>query len=154
MNIKPFIGVILALMLTACHHNTGNQTAELTPGKSGIYVYRMNSRLGADQKDVVYIDDQKVGRIQNGRFLKTALKPGKHTLKIYDRHGLDAKAVEHQITIRPGQVNFVKIQWAPNGNKKKTGHRGYTTWLPKYGPKFVNINHAQGRKEVRGLKQS
>lgn len=140
---------------STCRGNSAKYSrCNVAKKKANVYVYRINSRLGASQRDDVYIDNKKIGKIKNGTYLQAALTPGKHTIKIYDRHGLNVRTVEHKITVKKGSPKYVKVQWSPNGNKKRTGRKGHTTWLPKYGPKFVNVSNTKGKTELRTLRNA
>lgn len=152
--MNKIIAVICALMLLgACHHNSAQyQTREIASNSAGVYIYRINSSLGASASYDIFLDDRKLGTLVQASYLRTALQPGEHTVRLRD---LDYKNIKsnkvYTFTVSPGEKQFVQVMWTPTGKQKRVSAHGFVDWLPHYGAKLVKANPNDARKALRDL---
>jgi hypothetical protein len=85
----------LALVSLASSMAIAAQDAKSSDTPSLVYVYRYKQVYGMAIRPSIYCDDKEIARLQNGRYLALALKPGKHGFRSNDKQSvidLDMKA--------------------------------------------------------------
>ena len=80
--VKPFI--LLLILLSGCAANGPKYSEQyaVETDDANLYVYRPDSFLNSAINEGVFIDDELIGKLQNGSFVKTKVNEGEHTLKV------------------------------------------------------------------------
>jgi hypothetical protein len=120
-----------ALLPVACFIASAQPSdvpAQTTDAKGRVYVYRYEAFQGEVLRPSIYVDEQDVARIQNGRGVILALEPGQHTLRSNDK--------QSQITldVKAGRAYYIRLDL--NGGAWKGVGKGLgrlTQMLPEQG---------------------
>ena len=76
--------------------------------ESFIYVYRGGQIGGALTNFAIWVDDQKVCKLSNGKYLKVPVKPGKHTVSARRGGvGVMKKETEVEVDVEQGKSNYI-----------------------------------------------
>jgi hypothetical protein len=100
--------------------------------KVTVYVYRYKQFTGSALEPAVYCDEKKIAAMDNGRYFKVILEPGKHTFQSNDKQS----GVE--IDLKNGEEYYIRVDIATGFWK---GH-GRLTMIQK----------EQGSFEIKKLK--
>ena len=105
--VHSLIYLLLTMSIVACSA-TGPIYSEKEPselsGKSEIVVFR-ESKIGASGSSFcLKIDDDPIGILSNGGYLSAIVEPGKHSVKIPFKEGL-----ELEIDTRDGESKFIRF---------------------------------------------
>jgi hypothetical protein len=101
--------ILLTLMIAAASVNSEAKDCALAPisgPHATLVVYRLRMLLDSGRHSSIYLDEQKVCSLTNGRYLVIDVPEGEHRLRSSDdKHG---GAVQ---TFLPGQVFFYRIHY-------------------------------------------
>ena len=97
-----------------------------------VYVYRYKQFVGSALAPSVYCDETELARMDNGRYFKVKLKPGKHTFRSNDKQS----GIE--MDLKNGEDYYIRVELATGFWK---GH-GRLALVPK----------EQGAYEINKLK--
>lgn len=89
-----------------------------------LRVYRQRRYVGAALAPSIFVDDNEVARVGNGRRVGIKLSPGSHTIRS------DDKSSAITLDVKPGQEYFVRVDEATGFWK---GHGKLTMLLPEQG---------------------
>ena len=93
---------------------------EQDAAKATVYVYRPSKFVGKALEPSVFLDEQKLLDMDNGRYLTLKLEPGKHVIRSNEKDS------EVDQTWEAGKVYFIKITIAA-GMMKGRGQMGMVT---------------------------
>jgi hypothetical protein len=130
---------LLALIPTAAIASQLSQLSEQVPtapqdGKVRVYVYRNSNLAEKEFRPSVYVDEMNVARLQAGRSVILALRPGSHTFRSTDKND------QFQLDLKPGQRYFIRIEVSFVSLK---GHGKLTVVLPEQGaPEYAQTKPA------------
>ena len=112
MSIKPLIllGVILtSFSLVAFNtHNSIEPKAAPRADSAIIYIYRVGQFMGSTANWSMFVDENKICKLSNNKYIRVVVKPGKHTIS--SKQGGVAilkKETEVEIEAEPGGEYFV-----------------------------------------------
>lgn len=91
---------------------------------SCLRVYRQRRYAGSALAPSIYVDEQQIARVGNGRRVSIRLTPGSHTIRS------DDKSSAISLDVKPGQDYFVRVDEATGFWK---GHGRLTLVLPEQG---------------------
>jgi len=74
------------------------------PDKVAVYVYRYKQYQGGALEPSVFCDEVQLARMDNGRFFKVLLEPGKHVFRSEDKQS----GVE--LDLKPGQDYYLRVE--------------------------------------------
>jgi hypothetical protein len=97
-----------------------------------VYVYRYKQALGMAIRPSIYCDDAEVARMQNGRYLELALRPGTHAFRSNDKQS------RIELDLKAGQRYFIRVDLA--------------TGVMKAHGRLVLMQAEQGGSEYKQLK--
>lgn len=108
LTLKPFVSTVyllFAILIAACSA-TGpiysKKEHNVLEGKSEIVVFR-ESKIGASGSSFcVKIDDDPIGILSNGGYLSAIVEPGKHSVMIPFKEGL-----ELEVETKEGESKFI-----------------------------------------------
>ncbi|HMG67941.1 MAG TPA: DUF2846 domain-containing protein [Chitinophagaceae bacterium] len=66
----------IALSFLSTAQSAGNKSSDSTY----VYVYRAGQLTGSLSNWWIFVDEQKICKLSNKRFIRVAIKPGKHTI--------------------------------------------------------------------------
>jgi len=122
----------LALLLILISGLAGAQDSPSAPPvKATVYLYRLKMFYASMRKPSVFCDSKEVGRIENGRYFKLELEPGKHFFRANDggKSGFEAD-------LKPGQQYYVRVDMGPSGFKQ---HARVTFVAPEQGTEEIKM---------------
>jgi hypothetical protein len=95
--------IILPAKSTIGHHGKSNHDEE-----SFIYIYRGGQFGAALSNFTIFVDDHKLCKLSNGRYLKVPVKPGTHMVSA-KRGGIGVmkKETEVEVDVEQGKSNYV-----------------------------------------------
>ena len=125
MTVRTFL-VLLALTCSAFSQSATDSE------KATIYIYRANQFVAKLKSPTVYCDESALAKMQNGRFFKIKLSPGRYAFRSED------KGVGIQLQPEAGKEYFIRIEMAV-GTLKAT-------------QQVVEVSSEQGLSEIRRLK--
>jgi hypothetical protein len=101
--------------------------------KATVYVYRLKMFYAKLMKPTIFCDSKDLGRIENGRFMKLEIEPGKHFFRSNDaQSGFEAE-------LKPGHEYYVRVDMIPSGFK---GHG-----------RVLFVANEQGTEEIKRVFQ-
>lgn len=132
MSAGRFHFALLALMGTLAVANQLSQVSQpsaATPdGKVRVYVYRSSNIAEKEFRPSVYVDEMEVARMQEGRNVILALRPGTHAFRSTD------KKDKVDLELQAGQKYYIRIDVSV---ASLTGHGKLNVVLPEQGaPEF------------------
>ncbi|TMI97516.1 MAG: DUF2846 domain-containing protein [Bacteroidetes bacterium] len=75
---------------------------------SFIYIYRVGQFAGAGANWSIFVDEQKICKLSNNKFIKMPAKPGKHVISAkIGGVGMFKKETDVEIEVEPGGSNYV-----------------------------------------------
>jgi Protein of unknown function (DUF2846) len=105
MKVRIALLLVIAGALLANAQEPKPQPAD--NAKATVYVYRLKLFYAKLLKPSVYCDSKDLGRIENGRFMKLEIDPGKHYFRSNDKEsGFEAD-------LKPGQQYYIRIDMVP-----------------------------------------
>lgn len=121
-----WVGTITFLALTAGAAAVAQQGNGSTADNSlaTVYVYRYKAFEGKGLRPSIYVDDKDVVRLQSGRGVALALRPGKHMFRSND------KQAQVELDLKAGQSYYIRIDIAAGFWK---GHGRLTLVQPEQG---------------------
>jgi uncharacterized protein DUF2846 len=125
--------VIFLVSLFAAAQQPAPTTSEAAPkSKATVYIYRYKQFVGSALSPSVYCDEAQLARMDNGRYFKASVDPGKHTFRSNDQQsGID-------LDVKAGQDYFIRVEIAAGFMK---GHG-----------RLILTSAEQGRYEVQSSK--
>jgi hypothetical protein len=105
---------------------------EATDSKATLYIYRYKQMLGSGLEPSVYCNETQLARMDNGRYFKVMLDPGKYELRSNDKQS----GIEMEL--KGGEQYYVRVDIAP-GFWKAHG-------------RLVLMQKEQGAYEIKKLK--
>lgn len=114
--MKPKAIVLFALVCigltsvkAADKPQTKPQTFIAPPADSAvIYIYRVGQFMGAGANWAMFVDEEKLCKLSNNKFMRVVVKPGKHTISSrIGGVGLFKKETEVEIDAEAGGEYFV-----------------------------------------------
>ena len=110
--------------------------AAISEPHATLVVYRLRIYLGSGRHSSIYLDEQKVCSLTNGRYLVIHVPEGEHRLRSSDdKHGGVVQ------TFLPGQVFFYRIHYEQTSF---TQMRNF--WV------LDSVSEAEARKDLRTLR--
>ncbi|HYJ38022.1 MAG TPA: DUF2846 domain-containing protein [Chitinophagaceae bacterium] len=88
--------------------NTGGPRAD----SATIYIYRVGQFAGSSANWAMFVDDQKICKLSNNKYIRVVVKPGKHTVS--SKQGgiaIMKKETEVEIEAESGGEYFVACNW-------------------------------------------
>lgn len=76
-----------------------------------VYIFRERLYAGSALKPSVYCDGVELARIQNGRYFRVRLDPGRHTFRS------TAQEPDVALVAKPGEVYYLQVEIVPHGFK-------------------------------------
>lgn len=101
---KLFLAFILTLAFS--NFSKANKTA---PGDSAIiYIYRVGQWAGSGANWAMFVDEQKLCKLSNNKFIRVVVKPGKHNISSkVGGVGMFKKETEVEIEAEAGGEYYV-----------------------------------------------
>jgi hypothetical protein len=106
----------LILFMLLCVGISAAQAPDLpesqpVPQKATVYIYRLKMFYAKLLKPTVFCDSKELGRIENGRFMKMEIEPGKHFFRSNDaQSGFEAE-------FKAGREYYIRVDMTPSGFK-------------------------------------
>ena len=105
-----------------------------------LHVYRQRSFVGSALAPSIYVDDQQVARVGNGRRFTAKLTPGTHAIRS------DDKSSSVSLDIKPGQDYYVRIDEEPGAWK---GHGKLTLLQSEQGkPEYALVKPVETERRL------
>lgn len=83
------------------------------PGQAVVYVYRDRMLKGSAMPYVGYLNDEKIGLIENGEYMRYVAAPSDYDLWITNvperAHGARFSVTLKEVDFKPGEIYFYKI---------------------------------------------
>lgn len=112
MNIKLSFTILFFSFLTGCAA-TGEKFTGVVPfsdGFSTLYIYRESRFVGGGECPDMFLDNQDIGCLKNGGFMKVKVSPGNHILEV--RKGFLESGNEPQIDFSSSAGEVIYIEWS------------------------------------------
>jgi hypothetical protein len=103
-----FLALGVANVLASAQEQPQVVTAQAAtkPSKAIVYVYRYKQFVGSALAPSVYCDEVQLARMDNGRYFKASIDPGKQTFRSNDKQsGID-------LDVKAGQDYFIRVEIA------------------------------------------
>jgi hypothetical protein len=115
--------------------------AALAPASVGlIHVYRQRRFVGSALSPSIYVDDQQVARVGNGRRFTAKLTPGTHGIRS------DDKSSSVSLDVKPGQDYYIRIDEEPGALK---GHGKLTLLQAEQGkPEYALVKPIESERRL------
>lgn len=99
----------LAWLLTSCAA-TGEpfKRGEQVPGKSSLYIYRVDEWRGSAFAWDVYLDSEKVTELRTGGYFYSTISPGPHTIMV--EVGLTGMWLPYNFLTEPDQTYYFRLR--------------------------------------------
>ena len=110
--MKPkaiFLLAFVCIGLTSVKAAEKHQTFNAPPADSAvIYIYRVGQFMGAGANWAMFVDEDKLCKLSNNKFMRVVVKPGKHTISSrVGGVGLFKKETEVEIDAEAGGEYYV-----------------------------------------------
>lgn len=103
---KLVLFVLLCAGISAAQAPDAAETKPV-PQKATVYVYRLKMFYAKLMKPTVFCDSKDVGRIENGRFMKLDIEPGKHFFRSNDaQSGFETE-------FKAGREYYIRVDMVP-----------------------------------------
>jgi hypothetical protein len=138
---EPKTGDAKPVEQTATMQNTSATVS--TPSKVSVgllHVYRQRRFVGAALAPSIYVDDQQVARVGNGRRFTAKLTPGTHAIRSDDKSSLVS------LDVKPGQDYYIRIDEATGAWK---GHGKLTLLQSEQGkPEYALVKPVEPERRL------
>ena len=116
----------LIAVLTPLFHPraAAQEPAKVSSDRVRVNVYRYKQYMGKGLRPSIYVDENDVARLQDGRYVALALAPGTHTFRSNDQQS------QVELNLKAGQEYYLRIDIAPGMWK---GHGRLTLVQPEQG---------------------
>jgi hypothetical protein len=105
-----------------------------------IHVYRQRRFVGSALAPSIYVDDQQVARVGNGRRFTAKLTPGTHGIRS------DDKSSSVSLDVKPGQDYYIRIDEEPGALK---GHGKLTLLQSEQGkPEYALVKPVESERRL------
>lgn len=105
-----------------------------------LHVYRQRRFVGAALAPSIYVDDQQVARVGNGRRFTAKLAPGTHTIRS------DDKSSSVSLDVKQGQDYYIRIDEEPGAWK---GHGKLTLLQAEQGkPEYALVKAVEPERRL------
>lgn len=75
--MKKLLGLVAVVLCFSFSHAPASNTP---PEEATIYIYRGGQFAGSARNWSIFVDEQKVCKLSNNKFIKVSVKPGKHVI--------------------------------------------------------------------------
>jgi hypothetical protein len=102
-----FVSILLltAIMISIAGYSSG---AKANQDTCYIYVYRVGQFSGAGANWAVFLDDQKICKLSNNKYMRLAVTPGMHRISAkVGGVGVLKKETEVEIDVQKGQSHYI-----------------------------------------------
>ncbi len=135
--MKKVFTALLGLFMAATALAGGNEP-DPKPESATIYIYRTGQFAGSARNWAMFVNEKKVCKLSNNKFIKVEVTPGKH--RISSKIGgmeLLKKETEVEIEAEPGKVYYVAC------NMKQSITRARL--------EMVEVTKSTGEKQLKGM---
>jgi Protein of unknown function (DUF2846) len=102
-----FVSILLltAIMISIAGYSSGDKANQ---DSCYIYVYRVGQFSGAGANWAVFLDDQKICKLSNNKYMRLAVTPGMHRISAkVGGVGVLKKETEVEIDAQKGQSHYI-----------------------------------------------
>jgi hypothetical protein len=126
---------------TATMQNTSATVSTPAAAPVGLlHVYRQRRFVGSALAPSIYVDDQQVARVGNGRRFTAKLTPGTHAIRSDDKSSLVS------LDVKPGQDYYIRIDEATGAWK---GHGKLTLLQSEQGkPEYALVKPVEPERRL------
>ncbi len=148
--IKYFFlsGVIFLTAFLSYDQSIDNSNADVSQDSSFIYIYRGGQFGGALTNFSIWLDNDKLCKLSNGRFFRIAVKPGTHVVSAKRGGvGIAKKETEVEVDVEKGKSYYVSCSMKQSITRVRLEMQEV---MPKTGVKDIEkmkVDNCQGKVE-------